>query len=194
MFPQYASTDTVVLRYTLTSQDLVDGFAAKHRAVNRSWLLRWLGPILVTAVMTVVFLYKVITAEAISGPAVVAFGVLLLVVTGFVVALHLLMTRLVGPSVFYRLPVRQMMRGNPEFFQPMQVTLTSAGLHLTNASGESAIAWARHPFHIETDQLFVLLASRNRGAAVLVLPKRGLGSADVEPLRALLAAHTQRLD
>jgi hypothetical protein len=85
------------------------------------------------------------------------------------------------------------MRGNPALSQPIQATVTDAGVNVSNGQSMTNWGWPQYPVHTETDQSFVLLASDRRGGAVLVLPKRGLAAADLASLRALLSAHSRRL-
>jgi hypothetical protein len=192
MTAENVTTDPVPLHYTLTSADLLDGFGAQHRYVHRPGYLRWVGPMLGVAVVGSA------VNSALSGDmsttAVVVMAVMLVVLGGLVVGLNRLVPRLFGgPPLATRLMVRQIMRGNPALSQPIQGTVSDSGLRLRNTTGETTTDWSQYPLHIETDRSFVLLASQRRGAAVLVLPKRGLVEPDPAPLRALLAAHTRRL-
>jgi hypothetical protein len=82
-------------------------------------------------------------------------------------------------------------RGNPWLSQPVQATVTDTGIHLGSATEDATIAWSHHPFYIETDRSFVLLASKGLGAMSVVLPKRGLVEADPSQLRAMLATHVR---
>ncbi|MGI5152597.1 YcxB family protein [Plantactinospora sp. CA-294935] len=119
---------------------------------------------------------------------------LLVVLMPIMTGLDFLLRRFLrDPRLIYRLNVRLLIRANPALTQPMTATVDEGGVRVQNVSGEMQSGWSMHPLHVETDRSFVLLASRGRGAAVLVLPKRGLAGADPAPLRALLAAHSRRL-
>jgi hypothetical protein len=180
------TTGPVRLHYTLTSDDLLDGFAAQHLSIRHPWYLRWLSTLLVLGVLAVVFGSSVVSRNMSAG-SVAAFAIVFVVTAFVIVGLSLLLRQLLGvPRWIYRLPVRNIMRGNPALSQPMQATVT-------DTAGESTTGWPQYPVHVETDQSFVLLASQRRGAAVLVLPKRGLAGSDPAPLRALLATHSRRL-
>ncbi|MEV0809863.1 YcxB family protein [Micromonospora sp. NPDC050200] len=183
----------VQLHYTLTSDDLLDGFAAHNRSIPRPWYLRWLSTLLGTGMLGVVFVSSVLS-QNLTGAAAVAIGVVFIVAVLVGVGFNLLLRRLFGGSrMIYRLHVRQIMRGNPALSQPMQATVTDTGVRLSSAAGQSTTTWAQYPLHVETDRSFVLLASERRGAGVLVLPKRGLDAAILAPLRSLLSAHSRRL-
>jgi hypothetical protein len=186
------TADPVQLRYTLTSDDLLDGFVAQTRRISRPWYLRWLSTLLTAAVIAVVFVSSALSGDMAAGPLIgmaVFFVVVVLAAAGFSV----LLSRFSNGSWIYRLSVRQIIRGNPGLSQPMQATLTEGGIHVRSATGQSTTLWAQYPLHVETDRSFVLLASERRGGSMLVLPKRGLDAADPAPLRSLLAAHSRRL-
>ncbi|MFI7661476.1 YcxB family protein [Micromonospora parva] len=184
----------VQLHYTLTSDDLLDGFAAQNRSIPRPWYLRWLSSLLTVGLLAVVFVSSAVSGNVAAGTAVIGAVFVFVVVVPVVVGFSLLLRRLFGGSRWiYRLHVRQIMRGNPALSQPMQATVTDTGVHLSSAAGQSTTSWAQHPLHVETDRSFVLLASERRGGAVLVLPKRGLDAAGLAPLRSLLSAHSRRL-
>ncbi|SCE72736.1 hypothetical protein GA0074696_0481 [Micromonospora purpureochromogenes] len=188
------TTDPVQLHYTLTSDDLLDGFAAHNRGIPRPWYLRWLSTLLTVGLLAVVFVSSALSGNVAAGTAVIGGVVVLVVVVPVVVGFSLLLRRLFGGSSWiYRLQVRQIMRGNPALSQPMEATVTDTGVHLSSAAGQSTTSWAAYPLHVETDRSFVLLASERRGGAVLVLPKRGLDATGLAPLRSLLAAHSRRL-
>jgi hypothetical protein len=192
MSSENVSTGQVELHYTLTSDDLLDGFAAQHRGIRRPWYVKWLSTLLTVGVLAVVFVSSAVSGDMSAGST-VAVAIVFAVVAFVAVGLSVLLRRLLGvPRLIYRLPVRQMMRGNPGLSQPMRVTVTETGVRLTSAAGQSTTGWAQYPLHVETDQSFVLLASARRGAAVLVLPKRGLAGSDPAPLRALIASHSRR--
>jgi hypothetical protein len=185
--------DPVQLHYVLTSDDLLDAFAGRDRRISRAWYLRWLVPLLTVGVIAAVFGYSVypegIAADASGFAVAAAFIVVGLVVLG----LSLLSRPLSGGSWIYRLPVRQVMRGNPALSQPMHATVADSGLHVSNAEGNTTTSWSQYPVHLETDRSFVLLASERRGGAVLVLPKRGLDESSLARLRWLLAVHSRCL-
>ncbi|MEU5791447.1 YcxB family protein [Micromonospora purpureochromogenes] len=184
----------VQLRYVLTSDDLLDGFAAQNRSIARPWYVRWLSTLLTVGLLAVVFVSSAVSGDVAAGTAVIGAVVVFIVVVPVVVGFSLLLRRLFGGSRWiYRLQVRQIMRGNPALSQPMQATVTDTGVHLSSAAGQSTTSWAQHQLHVETDRSFVLLASERRGGAVLVLPKRGLDAAGLAPLRSLLSAHSRRI-
>ncbi|WP_328421557.1 hypothetical protein OG470_05950 [Micromonospora sp. NBC_00389] len=188
------TADPVQLHYTLTSDDLLDGFAAHNRSIPRPWYLRWLSTLLTVGLVAVIFVSSAVSGDWAPGTAVIGAVVVLVLVVPVTVGFSLLLRRLFGGSRWiYRLHVRQIMRGNPALSQPMQATVTDTGVHLSSAAGQSTTSWAPYPLHVETDRSFVLLASERRGGAVLVLPKRGLGATGLAPLRSLLAAHSRRL-
>jgi hypothetical protein len=183
----------VQLHYTLTSDDLLDGFAAHNRSIPRPWYLRWLSTLLGIGAIGVVFVSSVVSGD-LTGGAAVALAAVFIVAVLVAVGFSLLLRRLFGgPRMIYRLHVRQIMRGNPALSQPMQATVNDNGVHLSSAAGQSMTSWAQYPLHVETDRSFVLLASERRGAGVLVLPKRGLDAAGLAPLQSLLSAHSRRL-
>jgi hypothetical protein len=184
----------VQLHYTLTSDDLLDGFTAQNRRIPRPWYLRWLSTLLTVGVVAVVFVSSAVSGNVAAGTAVVGAVVVIVVVVPVAVGFSLLLRRLFGGSRWiYRLQVRQIMRGNPALSQPMQATVADTGVHVSSAAGQSTTSWAQYPLHVETDRSFVLLASARRGGAVLVLPKRGLDVAGLAPLRSLLSANSRRL-
>jgi hypothetical protein len=193
------TADPVQQLYVLTSDDLLDGFAAQNRSIPRPWYLQWLAPLLTGGVLAVVFVYSAMSGNIAAGsrlvgPAVV-FVVVVLVTVGFTIGFSLLLRPLSNGSWIYRRAARQIMRGNPALSQPMQATVAESGVHLNSAAGNSTASWgwAQYPLHVETDRSFVLLASERRGGAVLVLPKRGLDESGSARLRWLLATHSLRL-
>jgi hypothetical protein len=97
------------------------------------------------------------------------------------------------PRLLYRGSVRQIMRSNLAFAQPITVTVSAAGGQIVGAVGEATVNWAQFPYHAETEREFALFASHRLGGAVQMLPRRGLGLADSAPLRTLLAAHSREL-
>lgn len=171
----------VQLQYTLTRDDWLDAFAAQFGAIRRPWYLRrvFLGSILTLGVLEFVFL---VLRDRFAPWAVapIVFPIVIWVMYG-------------KPRLFYRRCARQIMASNPAFSQPVTVSVTEAGVRVETAVGESTVGWRLFPFHAETDRAFVLLASNRLGGAVQPLPKRGLGDSDAAPMRALLAAHSQRL-
>jgi YcxB-like protein len=104
----------------------------------------------------------------------------------------LLFRFLVAARWMYRWQVRLLMRGNPWLSEPIRAIVDDTGLRLTSASRSETAAWSQYLRYVETDRSFVLRASERLGAAVLVLPKRGLVTGDPAPLRALLETHCQR--
>jgi hypothetical protein len=187
------TADPVELHYTLTSDDLLDGFAAQNRSISRPWYLRWLSTLLTVGVIAVVFVSSAVSGNVAAGTAAIGAVVVLVVVVPVAVGFSLLLRPLTHGSWIYRLQVRQIMRGNPALSQPMHVMVTESGVHFSSATGQSTTSWAQYPLHVETDRSFALLASQRRGGAVLVLPKRGLDAAGSATLRSLLAAHSRRL-
>ncbi|GAB3974880.1 hypothetical protein V1634_18650 [Plantactinospora veratri] len=194
MASEHVTTGEMTLRYTLTAEDLLDGFAAQSRSFHHPWYLRW-----PTTILTPVVVAAVLVRAALAGDfsTVVALAVLalLVVLMPIMVGVDLLLLRFLrNPRLIYRLNVGLLVRANPALTKPMTAVVDEVGVRVHNVGGEMRSGWTMHPLHVETERSFVLLASRRRGAAVLVLPKRGLGEADPAPLRALLAAHSSRLD
>lgn len=183
----------VLLEYTLTPDDLVDGLTAAHRVVRRPWYLRQLAPLVTVAVVLVV-----VAKTALAGDGTptmwIALAVAVAIVLLLTAGMSRLLRRLADPAkLTYRWSARQMIRGNPGLAQPLRVAVGAGGLHIVAAGGETTARWAQHPYHVETPRSFVLLASDRLGASVLVLPKRAMGETDAAGLRALLSAHTGRL-
>lgn len=187
MLPEPAPADSIRLGYALTHEDLRDGIAAQQR---RGWV-RWLVPILVIAVLAgiVVGLFSAETEELSARAAAIALGVIL-VLAAIIGGLAVLLVRL-ALAAMYHWQARLLLRGNPWLSQPVQATVTAAGIHLRSATEEATVSWAHHPFYLETDRSFVLLASKGLGATLVVLPKRGLVAADPAQLRAMLATHAR---
>jgi hypothetical protein len=184
-----ATADPVALHYTLGVDDLLDGFTAQRRAMRRPWYVRWLSTLAVAGVFLVITVRLAVSGDM-TVAAAVALAVLFLICAGLSIVLRRVMD---GTRLVHRLTARQMIRGNPGLSQPMQTSITVGGVHLATAAGQSTLSWTQHPLHVESERSFVLLASERPGAAVLVLPKRGVGDGDLPRLRALLAAHTARL-
>lgn len=172
--------NAVELRYSLTGEDLLEGFAAQHRTTKRPWHLRWPFAALLLAIGALIYV------AVVGGLLPVVALVALVVPVAFAVLLAM-------PHRLYRRAVGQLMRANPMVSQPMTVTLSPAGIRTTGGIGETAVGWAHYPYHAETERVFALFASDRLGGAVLVLPKRGLPTADPEPLRALLESCSRRL-
>jgi hypothetical protein len=175
------------LDYALTHDDVRDGVAAQQR---RGWARRLVPVVGVAALAAVVA--GLVSAEVWqlpAGAAAVAVGVSL-VLAAVIGGLAVLVLRLML-AVVYRWQARLLVRGNPWLSQQVQATVTGTGIHLRSATEEASVAWSRHPFYIETDRSFVLLASKGLGAMSLVLPKRGLVEADPSLLRAMVALHAR---
>ena len=181
MSPEQVTVDPIELNYTLTSDDWLDGFATQRRHFRRTMLIVGVVAVLVVAVVASGSFRNVSAGGFVAVLAVVFLGLLLLKL--------LLGSR---SRWIYRWHVRLIMRGNPWLSQPIRATVADTGLHLTNATVSSTAAWSQYPLYLETDRSFVLLASANIGAAVLILPKRGLGGADPTSLRSMLDTHSQR--
>jgi len=184
----------VQLSFALSADDLLDGVIAQSRAGRRR---RWVFPALVVFAPLVGLAIGFVSAHAweVSADAVpklvmVSLG-LLVGGMGFGLLLYLLCVRLL-PVALYRWQARLIMRGNPWMSRPVRGTVTDAGVHLVNSAAESTSTWSQFPLYAETEQSFVLQASKRRGAAVLVVPKRGLVDADAAVLRTLLDAHCER--
>ncbi|MGI5524689.1 YcxB family protein [Micromonospora sp. CA-259024] len=188
MSSEQVTTGAIELRYTLTSDDLRDGVAAQQRGIWRRGLVALLTvpPLLGLAEGFVRLEVWELPADAVS-IIVVASLLLALVIVGFSVLLYRLLLLLV-----YRWQARLILRGNPWLSQPIQTTVTDTGVHVSNATGESRSSWSQYPLYHESDQSFVLLASRGLGAMALVLPKRGLVGEDAARLRAVLDTHCHR--
>lgn len=188
MASEQVTTGPVELRYTLTTDDLLDGVVAQLRGIRRRWLagLLMVPPLLGVAI-------GLGRSEVWELPAkgilIVAAACLVLILV--VAALSLLLHRLLLRGV-YRWQVRLIMRGNPWLSQPVRTTVTDLGVHVSNPTGESRSSWSQYPLYVETDRSFVLLASRGLGAMALVLPKQGLAGEDAARLRALLDARSHR--
>lgn len=188
MTSERVTTGPVELRYTLTSDDLLDGVVAQLRGIRRRWLVALLAvpPLVGLAIGFVRSEGWELPTDAAPVIA-VAFLVVLLVAVGVGLLVYRLLSRWV-----YRWQARLIMRGNPSLSQPIRTTVTDTGVHVSNAAGESRWSWPQYPLYVETDRSFVLLASKGLGAVVLVLPKRGLVGEDSARLRALLDTHCHR--
>ncbi|SCE69848.1 hypothetical protein GA0074695_0401 [Micromonospora viridifaciens] len=187
MSSEQVSVGPVELSYTLTEDDWLDGFVAHRRRVRRPWLV----PVLIAAVLVGLILGYVISdgARAMSAAVVAALAMVALVGIG----LGLLLFRLlVAARWIYRLQVRMIMRGNPWLSEPIRAAVDDTGLRLTSTSRSETAAWSQYLRYVETERSFVLRASERLGAAVLVLPKRGLVTGDPATLRALLETHCHR--
>ena len=184
----------IELGFTLSADDLLDGVIAQNRARRRR---RWALPALVVFAPLVGLAIGFVSAHAwdVSPAAVpklviVSLG-LLVGGMGFGLLLYWLCVRLL-PTALYRWQANLIMRGNPWMSHPVHGTVTDTGVHLVNDAAESTSTWSQFPLYAETQQSFVLQASKRRGAAVLVVPKRGLINADAAVLRTLLDSHCQR--
>jgi hypothetical protein len=183
MSSEQVTVGSVELSYTLTQEDWTDGFVAHRRRVRRPWLI----PLLIGAAL-VGLLPRLVSDGSwpMSGTDVAVLATVALGATGFGL---LLFRFLVGVRWVYRWQARMVMRGNPWLSEPIRATVEDSGLRLTSASRSETAAWSHYLRYVETDRSFVLRASERLGAAVLVLPKRGLLTGDPAPLRALLDAH-----
>jgi hypothetical protein len=187
MSSEQVTAGPVELRYTLAEEDWLDGFIAHRRRVRRPWLL----PVVIVAALVGLLIGRVASG---GSRAMSAADVAVLVATALVgIGFGLLLFRfLVGARWLYRWQVRMIMRGNPWLSEPIRATVDHTGLRLTSASRSETAAWSQYLRYVETDRSFVLRASERLGAAVLVLPKRGLVTGDSAPLRALLETHCHR--
>ncbi|MEV0153848.1 YcxB family protein [Micromonospora sp. NPDC050686] len=178
----------IELRYTLTSDDLLDGIAAQLRGIRRRWLVALLTipPLVGLAIGFVRAEVWELSAATVPILAVASL-VLLLVTVGFSLLLSRVLLRWV-----YRWQARLILRGNPWLSQSIRAAVADTGVHVGNPAAESTSAWSQFPLYVETDRSFVLLASEKIGAVALVLPKRGLVGEDAAPLRALLDTHSNR--
>lgn len=187
MSSEQVTVGPVELNYTLTEGDWLDGFVAHRRRVRRPWLV----PVLIVAAL-VGLLPGLVSSDgsrAMSAGDVAAAATVALVGIG----LGLLLFRLlVAARWIYRWQVRLIMRGNPWLSEPIRATVDDTGLRLTSASRSETAAWSHYLRYVETERSFVLRASERLGAAVLVLPKRGLVTEDPARLRALLETHCHR--
>jgi hypothetical protein len=187
MSSEQVTVGPVEFSYTLTEEDWLDGFVAHRRRVRRPWLV----PLLIVAALVGLLLGRVILgrSRAMSPGYVAVLAAVVLLDIG----LGLLLFRLlVGARWIYRWQAGLIMRGNPWLSEPIRATVDDTGLRLTSASRSETAAWSQYLRYVETDRSFVLRASERLGAAVLVLPKRGLVTGDPAPLRALLETHCHR--
>jgi hypothetical protein len=187
MSSEQVTVGPVELSYTLTEEDWLDGFVAHRRRVRRPWLV----PVLIVAALAGLLRGRVSSGgfRAMSVADVAALATAALVGIGIGLLLFRL---LVAARWIYRWQVRLLVRGNPWLSEPIRATVDDTGLRLTSASRSETAAWSQHLRYVETDRSFVLRASERLGAAVLVLPKRGLVTGDPAPLRALLETHCHR--
>ncbi|SCE81892.1 hypothetical protein GA0070607_1947 [Micromonospora coriariae] len=187
MSSEQVTVGPVELSYTLTKDDWLDGFVAHRRHVRRPWLI----PVLIVAAL-VGLLPGLISSggpRAMSAADVAAVAMVALVGLG----LGLLLFRfMVSARWIYRWQVRLLMRGNPWLSEPIRATVDDTGLRLTSASRSETAAWSQYLRYVETEKSFVLRASERLGAAVLVLPKRGLVTGDPARLRSLLETNCHR--
>jgi hypothetical protein len=187
MSSEQITVGPVELNYTLTEDDWLDGFVAHRRHLRRPWLV----PVLIGAAL-VGLLPGLVSSDgsrAMSATDVAAPATVALVAIG----LGLLLFRLlIAARWIYRWQVRLIMRGNPWLSEPIRAIVDDTGLRLNSASRSETAAWSQYLRYVETERTFVLRASERLGAAVLVLPKRGLVTGDPARLRALLETHCHR--
>ncbi|HEY9411288.1 MAG TPA: YcxB family protein [Jiangellaceae bacterium] len=185
---EQVAVSPVELEYTLTSDDLRDGVGVQLRGIRRRWLVALLGlpPLVGIAIGLVRADSWDLPADAVPFLVIGCF-VVMLVAVGFGLLAYRLLHRW-----FRRWQAHLIMRGNPWLSQPMRTTVADTGVHARNATGESRSSWSQYALYVETDQSFVLLASKRIGSIALVLPKRGLTGEDAGRLRALLDTHCQR--
>jgi uncharacterized membrane protein YeaQ/YmgE (transglycosylase-associated protein family) len=189
------TTGPIELRYTLTADDLADGFIARRSGQRRRGFVMAAAAPLIGLVIGAVLaeVWKVRADKA--GSLAVTLVVLLLGAEALVLLLYWLYARLLYPRLLgsiYRWQGRLILRGNPWLAEPIRATVTDAGVHAGNVTGEGTSYWSQFPLYTETDVSFVLLASKRFSASPFVLPKRGLAGEDAERLRALLGAHCTR--
>lgn len=196
---QSFSEEAVQLRYVLTPDDLLDGFLAQG-AVGRPHRLRRPLFLMVIGGLTLgIVLFGVLVLGVIGAGLGVALGAWAVAIAGFVVAVYQVPDAVLRrfsprPRLLYRWAARQLMRGTPMLAEEMRMVVDDVGLRVTATTAESTMAWAQYPVHVETERSLVLMASDRPGAQIVVLPKRALAAGAVEPLRALLAGHSRRLD
>ena len=187
MTSEQVTTGPIELRYTVTSDDLLDGVTAQLR-IRRRWLVALLAipPLVGLAIGFVRSEGWELSAD--SALIIVIFSlVVVLLAAGLSLPLYRSVLRLAC-----RWQVRLIMRGNPWLSEPVRTTVTDTGVQASNAAGESRSSWSQYPLYVETDRSFVLLASKGLGAVALVLPKRGLVGEDSARLRTLLDTHCHR--
>jgi hypothetical protein len=181
------STAPIELRYTLTTDDLLDGIAAQMRGIRR-WSVAVLVFIPLVGIGIGSVMSEVWTLPADAFPIIaVAFLAILVVAVGLGLLLYRPILRLA-----YRWQARLLLRGNPWLTQPIRSTITDAGIETANATAEARSSWSQYPLYVETDRSFVLLASKGLGAVALVLPKHGLVGEDPARLRAMLDTNSNR--
>ncbi|MEU0155894.1 YcxB family protein [Micromonospora fulviviridis] len=181
MSSEQVTVGPIELDYTLTEDDWLDGFVAHRRRVRRPWLV----PVLIVAAL-VGLLPGLVSSDDLSAADVAALAAVAVSAIG----IGLLLFRFVVAARWvYRWQVRLLMRGNPWLSEPIRATVDDTGLRLTSANRSETATWSHYLRFVETDRSFVLRASERLGAAVLVLPKRGLVTGDPAPLRALLETH-----
>jgi hypothetical protein len=182
-------TEPVELRYTVTADDLVDAIAAQ-RGGFRGWRAAWF---VVPVLLGLAIGFGRAEVWDTPGHGLLIIAIFTLVVALVAVAVGLVVFRFTVRWV-HRWQARLLLRGNPALAQPIRATLTEAGIHAENETGESRSAWSQYPLYVETDRSFVLLASKGLGAMAVVLPKRALPGDDVARLRALLDSKSRRRD
>lgn len=184
MSSEQVTAGPVELSYTLTEDDLLDGFVAHRRGVRRPWLIPLvIGYALLGCLIGVISTGGFPTTSGVDLAVLAAVAVF---AAGFGLVLFRL---LVGAHWLYRWQVRLFVRGNPWMCEPIEAAVDDAGLRLRSQSRSESAAWSQYLRYVETERSFVLRASERLGAMVLVLPKRGLVTGDPAPLRALLEAH-----
>jgi hypothetical protein len=190
---EQVATGGIELGFTLSADDLLDGVIAQSRRGTRRWTLPALlvfAPLAGVAIGFVRAHAWEVSPDAVPKLVIVSLG-LLVGGMGFGLLLYWLVVRLL-PTAVYRWQVRLIMRGNPWMLRPIRGTVTDTGVQLVNSAAESTSTWAQFPLYAETELSFVLQASKRRGAATLVVPKRGLINADAAVLRTLLDSHCRR--
>lgn len=175
--------DTVVLKYGLTRDQVLDAVAAQYRVTRRPWYLRTWFLVLLVAIGVLSFIALLAPVADGRFPAVVIAGPLIPVAIAVVYA---------NPRLLFRGAARQLLRGNPSLTLPTTVTVSGSGIRSANAVGEMAVNWTHYPYYTKTASMVVLFTSDRFGGAMQPLPLRGLGS-DSQPLYTLLAARSQRL-
>lgn len=117
MLPEQTSQPLVELRYTLSREDLVDGFTVHQRVARRSW---WQRPRLLRLLITAGMLIFVVLLglfKGMSGAQLVVF----VLVTAVAAGVGLVVARPLDPNrLMHWLAVRRIMAGNPVFAEPME--------------------------------------------------------------------------